>query len=520
MDEKQAAERDLLLQRAEIEARLRALTEERKAELRRSGPLSEDAASDSTGNTARSAAAEQHRDPPASAQAAVTVEPAEVPVEPAEISVEPTEVPQATDVVQAQEALLVRDAAQAVEPAEPFPAASPVLVPTPAAEAVAARSAAPAATPEAGVRAPYAPAPAGEAVANERKSGRGTTAVIRVARHALGKAKALPAALRALSHALRSRTDRPGTGRQTTASRAAEPKGVRVGDATPAEPQVVRVGDAVPAEPPLIEPAADREQTGRRRRRSRIPLAVAAGVALALGGFAAIRIADIPIPRFADGFLPAAETPDAGSSGDQGGRPRQSQDAARPANGAETGDAAGAGPTAATTTAPTASAQASLRPDPGADSWSPPVLPEISDPETAEGGGGSVDLELDLTAPATSRPDPAADLAPVPAGVTPERPGFISYEVAPRLLNAAEIQRLLERSYPAALRSAGIEGSVILRVFIDEQGAVQSTDVTESSGYPSMDEAALTAADRMQFSPAMNRDKPIAVWLALPIQFR
>jgi len=35
-----------------------------------------------------------------------------------------------------------------------------------------------------------------------------------------------------------------------------------------------------------------------------------------------------------------------------------------------------------------------------------------------------------------------------------------------------------------------------------------------------MDEAALSAAEKMRFAPAMNRDKATAVWLALPITFR
>jgi TonB family protein len=40
-----------------------------------------------------------------------------------------------------------------------------------------------------------------------------------------------------------------------------------------------------------------------------------------------------------------------------------------------------------------------------------------------------------------------------------------------------------------------------------------------SSGHPQLDEAALRVAPEMRFSPAMNRDKRVQVWVEIPIAF-
>ncbi len=55
--------------------------------------------------------------------------------------------------------------------------------------------------------------------------------------------------------------------------------------------------------------------------------------------------------------------------------------------------------------------------------------------------------------------------------------------------------------------------------WIDENGRVVRTEVRESSGHRTMDEAALQVADIMQFSPALNRDERVAVVVSMPIAF-
>jgi protein TonB len=55
--------------------------------------------------------------------------------------------------------------------------------------------------------------------------------------------------------------------------------------------------------------------------------------------------------------------------------------------------------------------------------------------------------------------------------------------------------------------------------FIDETGEVRRLLLSESSGYPALDEAALAVAKVMRFSPAQNRDRDVAVWVEIPIAF-
>ena len=60
----------------------------------------------------------------------------------------------------------------------------------------------------------------------------------------------------------------------------------------------------------------------------------------------------------------------------------------------------------------------------------------------------------------------------------------------------------------------------MLQAFISEEGLVLEAAVTGSSGYARLDEAALGLVDVMRFSPALNRDREVAVWVELPIEFR
>jgi protein TonB len=77
----------------------------------------------------------------------------------------------------------------------------------------------------------------------------------------------------------------------------------------------------------------------------------------------------------------------------------------------------------------------------------------------------------------------------------------------------------LEREYPPLLRDAGVGGTVDVWLFIDDQGVVQRTIVDKSSGHQALDDAALEVARAIEFTPALNRDKRVPVWISLPITF-
>jgi TonB family protein len=76
--------------------------------------------------------------------------------------------------------------------------------------------------------------------------------------------------------------------------------------------------------------------------------------------------------------------------------------------------------------------------------------------------------------------------------------------------------------YPPALLAQGIEGRVLLRLYVDSAGNVipDSTRLAESSGYPALDSAALAGSPELRFSPALHQGRPIAAPFLQPVQFR
>lgn len=76
--------------------------------------------------------------------------------------------------------------------------------------------------------------------------------------------------------------------------------------------------------------------------------------------------------------------------------------------------------------------------------------------------------------------------------------------------------------YPPALLEQGIEGRVLLKLFVNAQGTLilDSTRVAESSGYPALDSAALSGARELRFSPALRNGRPVAGPFLQPVHFR
>jgi periplasmic protein TonB len=138
----------------------------------------------------------------------------------------------------------------------------------------------------------------------------------------------------------------------------------------------------------------------------------------------------------------------------------------------------------------------------------------------------NINIDQDITiAEVTFDRNPVENLPPPPTGSQvdlSEQPAFTPRTVEPRLGDAArnQLMRHLERNYPPALRDAGIAGRVVLWVFINEQGQVQNTRVVESSGYPQFDALAQEALRTVSFSPAMNRDQRVPVWVQLPVAYQ
>ena len=151
----------------------------------------------------------------------------------------------------------------------------------------------------------------------------------------------------------------------------------------------------------------------------------------------------------------------------------------------------------------------------------PPPPEAIARPATPVIAEAALDEDITI-APTTFEDNPVENLPPPPESVETDvsaAPTFTPFTVAPDITNRSEVQRALEREYPPLLRDAGIGGTVKVWFFINENGQVQQTQVNTSSGHSALDEAALRVADVFRFTPALNRDKKVPVWVALDITF-
>ena len=79
------------------------------------------------------------------------------------------------------------------------------------------------------------------------------------------------------------------------------------------------------------------------------------------------------------------------------------------------------------------------------------------------------------------------------------------------------LQQVAAEYTPEALK-AGIEGSVLVKVGINEQGDVEEAEVVRPLE-PGLDKKALEAAKKWKWKPAMVKGKPVAVQQQVELEF-
>jgi protein TonB len=153
----------------------------------------------------------------------------------------------------------------------------------------------------------------------------------------------------------------------------------------------------------------------------------------------------------------------------------------------------------------------------GFQTLAPPTIvpPDIPPPST-----GPVISERDFSGEGVVGGKATGKVTTVTAENIEAAPTFTPFTVAPTLKNTDAVARALQRYYPPLLRDAGIGGTVRLWFFIDESGRVVKTTLKVSSGHAALDEAAQKVADLMEFTPALNRDQKVKVWVDMPIVFK
>lgn len=137
----------------------------------------------------------------------------------------------------------------------------------------------------------------------------------------------------------------------------------------------------------------------------------------------------------------------------------------------------------------------------------PPARPSV--PVESE----SEDIADDVTLDEFNLDDFDAWDAPPPPPEGP-RVKFIPYDDPPVPLSP------IRPKYPEIAQEAGIEGTVVIQVFIDKKGRVKETVVLKGIPNTGLDEAATTAIRKVRFRPAKQRERAVGVWISIPVNFR
>ncbi len=123
------------------------------------------------------------------------------------------------------------------------------------------------------------------------------------------------------------------------------------------------------------------------------------------------------------------------------------------------------------------------------------------------------DLADDLTIEETDLESFETWGAPPPPPEGP-RVKFIPYDDPPKPLSP------IRPKYPDMAQEAGIEGTVIVQVFVDKKGRVKETLILKGIPNTGLDEAAIEAIRKTRFKPAKQRERAVGVWISIPVNFR
>ena len=96
----------------------------------------------------------------------------------------------------------------------------------------------------------------------------------------------------------------------------------------------------------------------------------------------------------------------------------------------------------------------------------------------------------------------------------PDAGVFIAFEQPPQLV------KRVQPVYPEMARQAAVGGKVIVQFYVDKKGDVKQAKIIKADPKGlGFEEAAVEAVMKWKFTPALQRENPVGVWVAQTISF-
>lgn len=91
---------------------------------------------------------------------------------------------------------------------------------------------------------------------------------------------------------------------------------------------------------------------------------------------------------------------------------------------------------------------------------------------------------------------------------------FIPYEVEPVPIVSPKPE------YPEMAKTAGVKGKVWVKIYVDKKGEVRKWEIMKAKPAGlGFEEEVIKVIQKWKFTPAIQQDKPVGVWIAIPFRF-
>ena len=144
-----------------------------------------------------------------------------------------------------------------------------------------------------------------------------------------------------------------------------------------------------------------------------------------------------------------------------------------------------------------------------------PVVPIASTSEEIPEDATIMETDLDFGLDDLAPPPPLEELKKAEVALEEEEEEIVEYW---RVEKPPKPKNIPKPEFPEIARRAGITGIVTIQVLVDREGKVEK--VGEIHGNEVFHEAARKAALATTFTPAIQNDKPVKVWVALTYKFQ